>query len=97
MPVTESAPATATVLRSICPPLTVRLESFLVPPTAPCRFTAPPPASSVSDSVPAVFAFTVEVKVIVPSVSSSSESLSIVTPMCRSTGPVNLMLPSALL
>ena len=61
-------------------------------PTTPCRSTAPPPASSVNVLAP----FTVEVKVMSPSVASSSLSLSTVVLTARSTGPVKVMAPSSL-
>ena len=97
VPVTEIAPDTATVFRSIMKPLTVRLVSLVVPPTAPCRVTAPPSsASRSSDCDPAVAAFTVEVNAMSPSVPSSSLSLSTLTLACRSTGPVKVMSPSSL-
>ena len=93
VPVTEIAPVAATAARSICPPLTVRLASAVAPPAAPCRFTAAVSASRVSAKPPSI----VEVKVIEPSVPSSSASLSTDTAaVARVTAPVKLMLPSSL-
>ena len=86
------APAVATVFRSICPPTTVRLTSAVVAPTAARSSTDPVCASRVRAWAP----FTVEVKVMEPSVASSSSSLFTVTAPASVTGPVKVMAPSSL-
>ena len=77
VPLTEIAPADVTEARSTCAAfVTVRLSSFVVPPTAPVSVTSPPSASSVSDCEPAVSASIVELKLMSPSDVSLSASLS---------------------
>ena len=91
VPVTEIAPVAATEARSICPPLTVKLESLVVPPTAPEKVTEPVSASSVSAYAPSM----VEPKMILPSVVLLLLSLSTVALAPRVTASSNVMFPSA--
>ena len=90
-PVTLIAPVVFTSFSDTAPPVTVKVVSLVVPPMASDTVTAPPCASSVSVCAP----FTVEEKVIEPSVVSSSLSLSTVTAPVRVTGSLKVMAPSA--
>ena len=95
MPSMSITPAVATVFRSICPPSTVRLESAVVPPTAPCRSAAPVFASSVSVRALPLLSI-VEVNSMLPAVEVLFASLSTLTLACRSTAPSKRMLASSL-
>ena len=92
VPSMSIAPVVATAFRSICPPSTVRLVNRVTPPTAPVNVTEPVSASTVSAWPP----FTVELKLILPSVVSPSSSLSTVTAPASVTAPVKVMAPSLL-
>ena len=90
--VSVSVPLSVTAARVTFALVIVRFVSAVVPPTAPCRSTAPVSASSVSECAPSI----VEVKVMAPSVVSVFLSLSTLTLTVRSTGPVKVMAPSSL-
>ena len=87
MPVTEITPVVATVLKSICPPLTDRLASFVVPPTAPPRFTEPVPPVTVRARAPLIVELNEMFPAPVPLLTVTAALWS------RSTGPVKVMLP----
>ena len=91
VPVTEITPATATVFKSICPPVTVRLAGFVVAPIAPENAAEPVPAVTVRARAPLI----VELNEMLP----PPEPLLTVTAALwsRSTDPVKVMLPPWLL